>query len=244
MRDRPWRWRDEIGEYSTRLGNNRRCLGHNAAMFQPDRRKFLAAAAFGAGALFVPSPLTSADRAVAAGLVPPVDGGPAAPLLAHAEAALARHRAGIARNDVVGLADFSPASRAARLHLVDLKRRKVTSYLVAHGRGSDPAHTGFLHRFSNEPGSNCTSEGAYRTGDYYTGAHGRSMRLQGLEATNSNAESRAIVVHGAWYVSDAMVREHGMLGRSEGCFAVAQSDLPAVLDALGPGRLLVAGKFT
>ena len=69
------------------------------------------------------------------------------------------------------------------------------------------------------------------------------MRVHGLEATNSNALSRAIVVHGAWYVSQDMIREHGMLGRSEGCFAVAEEDLPAVLTTLGPGRLLVAGKF-
>ena len=213
-------------------------------MLETNRRGFLAAAVLGAGALFVPSPLTPGTRALATGLAGPVDSGPTAPLFAHAKAALARHQSQVGHDDVVGLADFSPASRAARLHLVDLMRRKVTSYLVAHGRGSDPAHTGYLHCFSNEPGSNCTSEGAYRTTDYYTGAHGHSMRVQGLEATNSNAESRAIVVHGAWYVSDAMIRQHGMLGRSEGCFAVAESDLPAGLETLGPGRLLVAGKFT
>jgi hypothetical protein len=69
------------------------------------------------------------------------------------------------------------------------------------------------------------------------------MRVQGLDSTNSNAESRAIVVHGAWYVSEKMIREHGMLGRSEGCFAVAEAHLPTVLDRLGPGRLLLAGKF-
>jgi len=211
------------------------------AMLQTDRRRFLTAAAFGAGALIAPRALAPGiARAATFAAVP---SGPAGPLLARAEKELAKHRAQVSHDDVVGLADFQPASRAARLHLVDLKRRKVTSYLVAHGRGSDPAHTGFLHRFSNEPGSNCTSEGAYVTADYYTGAHGHSMRVHGLEATNSNALSRAIVVHGAWYVSEDMVREHGMLGRSEGCFAVAEEDLPAVLDTLGPGRLLVAGKF-
>jgi len=210
-------------------------------MAYTNRRGFLTAAAFGAGALLAPRALTSGTaRAATFAAVP---SGPTAPLFAHAQAALAKHQSQIAHDDVVGLADFSPASRAARLHLVDLRQHKVTSYLVAHGRGSDPAHTGFLHRFSNESGSNCTSEGAYRTADYYNGAHGHSMRVEGLEATNSNALSRAIVVHGAWYVSDDMIRQHGMLGRSEGCFAVAEADLPAVLSALGPGRLLVAGKF-
>ncbi|TPG21499.1 hypothetical protein EAH79_03995 [Sphingomonas koreensis] len=218
-------------------------------MLTPDlsRRRFLSVAAIGAGALIVPQSVAAGARTLATMMPPappPVDSGPTAPLFARAQAALAQHRAQIAHDDVVGIADFSSASRAARLHVVDLKRRSVTSYLVAHGRGSDPAHTGFLHRFSNEPNSNCTSEGAYRTSDYYVGGHGHSMRLQGLEASNSNAESRAIVVHGAWYVSDDMIRQHGMLGRSEGCLAVAETDLPAVLDRLGPGRLIVAGKFT
>ncbi len=192
------------------------------------RRGFLTAAAVATGALAAP-------QAVAFGGRPT--------LFDHAEVALRRHRGSISHDDMVGLADFSPASRVSRLHLVDMRKRRHTSVLVAHGSGSDPTHTGFLHRFSNEPGSNCTSEGAYRTSNYYVGEHGRSMRLDGLESTNSNAQSRAIVVHGAWYVSDEMIRKHGMLGRSQGCFAVAEHDLDQVLARLGPGRLLVAGKF-
>jgi hypothetical protein len=93
--------------------------------------------------------------------------------------------------------------------------------LVAHGRGSDPGRTGWLGRFSNEPHSNATSAGAYRTGDFYVNAHGRSMRLDGLDPTNSNAPSRAIVVHGAWYANERVISQSGVLGRSEGFFAVA-----------------------
>ena len=68
-------------------------------------------------------------------------------------------------------------------------------------------------------------------------------RLEGLDPTNSNAAARAIVVHSAWYVSEEMIGHFGMLGRSEGCFAVSESDLPRALDRLGPGRLLVATKL-
>ncbi len=118
----------------------------------------------------------------------------------------------------------------------------VRSHLVAHGRGSDPAHTGWLERFSNEPRSNATSAGAYRTGSLYVGAHGQSMRLEGLDPTNSNALSRAIVVHGAWYVSDEMIGYSGMLGRSQGCFAVAHSSLHDIMTVLGPGRMIYADK--
>ena len=66
------------------------------------------------------------------------------------------------------------------------------------------------------------------------------MRLEGLDPTNSNALSRAIVVHGAWYVNEEMIGHLGMLGRSQGCFAVADSSLPEIFARLGPGRLIYA----
>ena len=84
--------------------------------------------------------------------------------------------------------------------------------------------------------------GAYRTGDFYVSAHGDSVRLDGLDPTNSNASSRAIVVHSAWYVSEAMAGTRDVLGRSGGCFAVAGSSLDDVMTRLGPGRLIYAGK--
>ena len=69
------------------------------------------------------------------------------------------------------------------------------------------------------------------------------MRLVGLDSTNNNAEKRAIVVHGAWYVSPEMLGLHGRLGRSEGCFAFSQDDVDTILARLGPGRLLLATKL-
>jgi hypothetical protein len=66
------------------------------------------------------------------------------------------------------------------------------------------------------------------------------MRLEGLDRTNSNALSRAIVVHGAWYVNEDMIGHAGMLGRSQGCFAVAESSLLEIVARLGPGRLIYA----
>jgi hypothetical protein len=114
---------------------------------------------------------------------------------------------------------------------------------VAHGRGSDPNHTGWLERFSNGFGSNATSSGAYRTDNFYVGAHGRSLRLSGLDASNSNALERAIVVHGAWYVSQDMAASRGVLGRSEGCFALAAGSLEEIFARLGPGHLIYADKI-
>jgi hypothetical protein len=142
-------------------------------------------------------------------------------ILAAAKNGLERAGSQVSHRDVVGVADFSQPSRTPRFHLVDMDSGRVESLLVAHGRGSDPGHTGWLHSFSNAPGSASTSQGHYITGGFYVGHHGRSMRLRGIDATNSNAESRAIVVHDAWYVGPEVVREHGVLGRSEGCFAVS-----------------------
>jgi hypothetical protein len=170
-------------------------------------------------------------------------GGEIAPgLLRRALDALERHHDSIASRDFIGVADFSLPSRVPRFHLVKLADGSVQSHLVAHGKGSDPSRTGWLERFSNEPRSNATSAGAYRTGSFYVGAHGHSVRLEGLDPTNSNAVARTIVVHGAWYVSEEMIGYSGMLGRSQGCFAVANSSLPEIMTRLGPGRLIYADK--
>jgi hypothetical protein len=171
-----------------------------------------------------------------------IDGRPAPELVQRALDALDMHRDRIPWRDIVGIADFSLPSRTPRFHLLSVADGSVTSHLVAHGRGSDPEHTGWLERFSNQPHSYATSAGAYRTGDFYSGGHGHSMRLEGLDPTNSNAASREIVLHGAWYVSEQMVGEHGMLGRSEGCFAVASSSLEEIFTRLGPGRLIYADR--
>jgi len=182
----------------------------------------------------------SAGATLALGRTESVDGQIDPGLLQRAFGALEQHHDSISYRDFIGVADFSLPSRAPRFHVVNLADGKVRSHLVAHGRGSDPAHTGWLERFSNEPRSNATSAGAYRTGSLYLGAHGRSVRLEGLDPTNSNALSRAIVVHGAWYVNEGMIGHSGMLGRSQGCFAVAESSLPEIMARLGPGRLIYA----
>ena len=165
-----------------------------------------------------------------------------AALLDRAKAALDTHGGRIARRDRIALADFAAPSSQTRFHLVDLESGRTKVLLVAHGSGSDPGHTGFLQSFSNDDGSNASCEGAFLTSDYYVGQHGRSQRLVGLDPTNSNALPRAIVVHGAWYAERAVIAEHGKLGRSQGCFAVGDSDLQTVFDLLGEGRMIYAAK--
>lgn len=156
--------------------------------------------------------------------------------------AMVRHGARVPNTDLMGIVDFSRASASPRFHLLNLHSGQVQTLLVAHGRGSDPDHSGWLKRFSNAEGSYASSPGAYVTEDIYNGKHGRSLRLNGLDDTNNNAKPRAIVVHAAWYVSPSMVHNTGKLGRSEGCFAVAETDLEPVLTSLGRGRMIYADK--
>jgi hypothetical protein len=163
-------------------------------------------------------------------------------LMERALAAMDAKRRLLRRTDVIAIVDFARPSREERFYLVHPDSGRVTSYHVAHGRGSDPGHSGYLNRFSNEPGSAASSAGAYVTSDLYQGKYGRSMRLKGLDHSNSNAEPRGIVVHSAPYAEAEVLDQMGKLGRSEGCFALSQLGLFLVLRELGPGRLLYCNK--
>ena len=163
-------------------------------------------------------------------------------LKARALAALEANSGRIPQHDVIGIADFSRPSRDPRFYIVDLRNGMVTQHLCAHGRGSDPGHSGWLEYFSISVGSEATSSGAYLTGDAYFGKYGHSMRLTGLDYTNSNAEARAIVVHSAWYAEPRVAEQNGKLGRSEGCFALPGISHAEAMTRLGSGRLLYADK--
>ncbi|MFL6751838.1 MAG: murein L,D-transpeptidase catalytic domain family protein [Sphingomicrobium sp.] len=162
-------------------------------------------------------------------------------LFARAKAALDGHR--IYARDYIGIVDFSQPSSEPRFHVVDLRSGQVDSHRVAHGRGSDPDHSGFVERFSNNFGSYASSNGTYTTGDYYDGKYGLSMKVRGLDWSNYNAEPRAIVIHNAWYAEDDMIPVHGKLGRSEGCFAMSRKSQYEVMRKLAGGRMIYADKL-
>jgi len=163
-------------------------------------------------------------------------------LLDRALAAMERNRRFLRSTDVIAIADYARPSREERFYLLHTSSGIVTSYQVSHGRGSDPSHSGFLDRFSNVHGSAASSHGAYATGDLYQGKYGRSLRLRGLDGSNSNAQARGIVVHSAPYAEPEFAEQLGKLGRSEGCFTLSELSLFLVLKRLGPGRLLYSDK--
>jgi L,D-transpeptidase catalytic domain len=148
--------------------------------------------------------------------------------------------AGVVKDDrLLTVIDYSKASTEPRLWVLDLERERVLfEELVAHGRGSGE---NFASRFSNLDGSYQTSLGLFRTADTYVGANGYSLRLDGLEAgVNDRARERAIVMHGAPYVSEANVRTVGRLGRSHGCPALRPGVARTVIDTIKQGSLVFA----
>lgn len=161
-------------------------------------------------------------------------------LIAIAREQLDRVGADIWKKDIVGIADFGLHSARERFHFVDLVNERVESFFVSHGTGSDSEHDGWLKRYSNIEGSEATSRGAYMTRSWYRGKYGTSIRLDGLDPTNSNALPRAIVMHPAEYARPEHIGRWGKLGRSNGCFALGPDQFAKVLLDLSGGRLLYA----
>lgn len=135
---------------------------------------------------------------------------------------------------IMAIADFSQSSRNKRLYVIDFQNQKILlNTYVAHGRNSGEE---FARKFSNTNSSYQSSLGFYRALGTYQGKHGLSLRLQGLEKNiNDLAQQRAIVMHGADYVSEEFIRQTGRLGRSLGCPAVSNADHKSLIELLKNG---------
>jgi hypothetical protein len=135
------------------------------------------------------------------------------------------------------IADFSKPSSEKRLFIIDMEKMElVTQTLVAHGRNSG---TLFAKVFSNRNESYQSSLGFYITGDIYKGKHGMSLQLSGIESgINDNAKQRAIVMHGADYVTEQFIKKQGYIGRSLGCPAVPQSEVKEIIQTIKGASLL------
>lgn len=136
-----------------------------------------------------------------------------------------------AHKSILSIVDFSKSSRQKRLWIIDLKNEKLIYHtLVAHGQGSGSE---MATVFSNKLNSHQSSLGFYVTGKTYFGKHGLSLKLHGMDAGfNSNAYQRAVVVHGADYVSQNFIKQQGRLGRSYGCPAVPQELNQKIIDII------------
>lgn len=148
-------------------------------------------------------------------------------------------KAGHFQQPYVTIIDYSLPSTQPRLWVIDLARKKVLfRELVAHGRNSGD---NVPVSFSDRPGSKMSSLGLFRTGETYWGKHGWAMRLDGLEpGFNENARDRAIVFHGADYVSPRSIAKLGHLGRSWGCPAVRRGVSGQIISRIRGGTALFA----
>ncbi len=144
---------------------------------------------------------------------------------------------GIERSERLAVIDYSLPSTARRLWIFDLRKQKlVLRDLVAHGQKSGE---NFATQFSNREGSYQSSLGLFRTQESYEGAHGYSLRMDGLEpGFNDRARDRAIVIHAADYVSPLWSKREGRIGRSQGCPAVRPQVARQVVDKLKDGQFM------
>lgn len=139
--------------------------------------------------------------------------------------------------EIITIADFSLASNENRLWVIDLSQKKVLfNTYVAHGQGSGNT---YATMFSNTNSSHQSSLGFYVTGSTYSGKHGNSLRLAGMDqGFNDNAEDRAVVMHAADYCTENYVNANNRLGRSWGCPAVSPELAQPIINAIKGGTCL------
>jgi L,D-transpeptidase catalytic domain len=138
------------------------------------------------------------------------------------------------KTNVITIVDYSLPSTQKRLYVLDMADGKILFHsLAAHGRNS-----GLLYadNFSNKSSSLKTSLGFFITGNTYFGNNGYSLKLNGCEKSiNDNAMQRAIVIHGADYVTENFIQQNGYLGRSHGCPAVPENISKKLIDVIKNG---------
>jgi len=134
-------------------------------------------------------------------------------------------------SSVITVVDFNKSSRDKRMWIIDLvEKHLLINTWVAHGQGSGDE---MANSFSNTDESHQSSLGFYLADDIYVGKHGRSLRLDGLDAGfNDAARAREIVVHAAPYVSQSTINQLGRLGRSWGCPAVSPEVSEQVINTI------------
>ncbi len=144
---------------------------------------------------------------------------------------------GYISKEIISICDFALSSNTPRLWVIDLSKKKVLYHTwVAHGQGTGEE---FATKFSNTESSHQSSMGFYVTGGTYTGNNGYSLRLNGMDAGyNDNALDRAIVMHGADYVSQDFINNNNRLGRSWGCPAVSRALAQPIINTIQSGSCL------
>jgi hypothetical protein len=159
--------------------------------------------------------------------------------LALSAASCAVRSGAVERPQTLTVIDYSKPSNEKRLWVFDLTKGELMyEELVAHGQGSGVDRSTL---FSNLPDTHRSSLGLFVTDTTYVGSNGYSLRMDGLDqGVNDRARERAIVMHGAPYVSDDFVKANGRLGRSWGCPALRNDIAREIIDRIKGGGLVFA----
>ncbi|MEP7349134.1 MAG: murein L,D-transpeptidase catalytic domain-containing protein [Sphingorhabdus sp.] len=150
---------------------------------------------------------------------------------------------------IIVVVDFAKKSNEPRLYRIDLRTGQGIDdpIRVAHGIGSDWNDDGAADAFGNTQDSLMSSLGPARGGEIYTGINGRSLRLDGLEASNSAMRARDIVVHSyspsllRYFNGELLMMRGGRPGTSEGCFVVEPDKRDWIMQTLVDGGFLYSG---
>lgn len=150
---------------------------------------------------------------------------------------------------VIIVVDFARKSNEPRLYRIDLRDGSGIDdpIRVAHGIGSDPNDDGIIDAFGNVQDSLMSSLGPARGGEIYVGINGRSLRLDGLEPSNSAMRARDIVVHSyspttmRYFNAELLSMRSGRPGTSEGCFVVEPDKRDWIMQTLVDGGFLYSG---
>lgn len=141
------------------------------------------------------------------------------------------------KKDTIAIIDYAQPSTEKRFYVIDLCQKKLIYHtLVSHGKNTGK---NIARDFSNEPESNKSSLGIFKTAELYCGNNGLSLRLDGLQKNiNDNVRERLIVMHGARYVSEEFIAKYGRLGRSLGCPALPELQNDLIIRAIANGTCL------
>lgn len=133
--------------------------------------------------------------------------------------------------------DYSLPSTEPRLWVFDTSTGEVLfKELVAHGKNTGD---NMAAHFSDAMNSRQSSIGLFVARDTYIGSNGYSLRLDGLEpGFNAHARERAIVMHGASYVSEEFAKSQGRIGRSWGCPALREAIARNIIDTVRGGGVI------
>ncbi len=134
------------------------------------------------------------------------------------------------------IVDMSVSANSKRLFIINMETQQLEhKSLVAHGRNSGGT---YAKQFSNRVNSHQTSLGFYKTAETYSGKHGFSLRLDGLEFSNNNARKRAVVIHEADYANPNYIKKNGRLGRSYGCPSLPKKNYNTIINKIKNGSCL------